>query len=59
MKPEATKEDFVNREKYLIRYLNSQVEKMNRTLEKWHCEKTKGKRNAYQDILFKLTKDNL
>jgi len=56
MKLEATKEDYENRDKFLIKYINSQILKMNLHREKYNCEKSAGKRSAYQGILFKLTK---
>lgn len=54
MKPTATLEDYQNREKFLIKYIENQI----RNLEKlvWMENMDEGKRKAYKDILFKLTK---
>lgn len=61
MKPNATLEDYQNREKFLIKYIESQIQKLENqeTSEhyKWISEADQGRRKAYKDILFKLVKD--
>ncbi len=57
MKPEATLEDYQKREKFLIRYLESQVVKMEKVEGLYFSPESRGKKSAYKDILFKLTKD--
>ena len=47
MKAEATLEDFWSREKFLIKYLKSQIDK--------NSKYNDGKRNSYQDLYYKLT----
>ena len=54
MKNSATLEDFQNREKFLIRYIKSQIIKAERQVNHFDPEGL-GKRSAYKDILFKLT----
>ena len=51
MKPTATLEDYQNREKFLIKYIESQVKKL-----EIQQVFDAGGRKAYKDILFKLTK---
>lgn len=62
MKPDATLEDYQNREKFLISYIKSQITKLEHQENeeyKWFSGKTAGKRSAYKDLLYKLDKDLL
>lgn len=54
MKNNATLEDFQNREKFLIKYIKSQIAKAEKQINDFNSE-GHGKRSAYKDILFKLT----
>ena len=54
MKSDATLEDYQNREKFLIRYIKSQIEKKQKNVSIWSNEQSRGSLNAYKDILFKL-----
>lgn len=51
MKVDATLEDFKNREKFLIKYIESQIEKKSHGF-------ADGAKEAYQDILYKLNYGN-
>lgn len=55
MKPTATLEDYQNREKFLIRYLQSQILKADNNIGKYSSYEDYGKSKAYKDLLFKLT----
>jgi len=55
MKPDATLEDYQNREKFLIKYIENQIKKLEKSV--WMCDGDQGRRKAYKDILFKLNKD--
>lgn len=59
MKPTATLEDYQNREKFLIRHIESQIRKCETNVLKYPStslvEDVRVK--AYKDILFKLMKD--
>jgi hypothetical protein len=55
MKSEATLEDYQNREKFLIRYLQSQILKADTNIGKYSSYEDYGKSKAYKDLLFKLT----
>ena len=55
MKQSATLEDYQNREKFLIKYIESQIKKLE--IVPNFAEGDLGRRKAYKDILFKLTKD--
>lgn len=55
MKKDATLEDYQNREKFLIKYLQSQIFKTDETLRKYSSMENYGKNKAYKDLLFKLT----
>lgn len=57
MKPEATLEDYQKREIFLINYLESQINKNQKTAETYNSAEHYYKTNAYKDILYKLTKD--
>lgn len=61
MKPNATLEDFQDREKFLINYIESQIRKLeNQDIPDypWMSEKSLGKKSAYKDILYKLKLGN-
>lgn len=61
MKPEATLEDYQRRELFLIKYVEHQIWKIDsikQTEYPWEMEHAKGKRSAYKDILYKLTKND-
>ncbi len=55
MKQSATLEDYQNREKFLIKYIESQIKKLE--IVPNFAEGDLGRRKAYKDILFKLIKD--
>ena len=55
MKQSATLEDYQNREKFLIKYIESQIKKLEKSV--WMSNGDQGRRKAYKDILFKLMKD--
>lgn len=55
MKPNATLEDYQNREKFLIKYLQSQIFKTDNTIRRYSSHEDYGKNKAYKDLLFKLT----
>jgi len=55
MKPTATLEDYQNREKFLIKYIENQIKNLEKLV--WMENMDEGKRKAYKDILFKLMKD--
>lgn len=57
MKKEATLDDFWNREAFLIQYLESQIEKKQKTADMFNTFEHYSACNAYKDILFKLTKN--
>lgn len=57
MKPNATLEDYQNRDKFIISYLESQIKKAEDANYKYGSEESLAKRSAYKDILYKLTKD--
>jgi hypothetical protein len=52
-----TKEDYQKREKFLIKYIESQIFKFEKIEETHFSPESRGKRSAYKDILFKLNKD--
>ena len=54
MKANATLEDYQNREKFLIQYIESQILKAEKQMERYLNVESQGKRKAYKDILFKL-----
>ncbi len=58
MKPDATLEDFKNREKFLIKYIESQISKLNYNYKKHYNHEDYIKINPYKDILYKLRKDS-
>ncbi len=58
MKPTATLEDYKNREKFLIKYIESQINKNQSTADQYNSAEHYYKCGAYKDILFKLTKDD-
>ena len=55
MKQSATLEDYQNREKFLIKYIESQIKKLEKSV--WMSNGDQGRRKAYKDILFKLMKE--
>jgi hypothetical protein len=57
MKIDATLEDYQNREKFLIKYIESQIKKKTEKQIENYDSEGHGKRSAYKDILFKLTKE--
>jgi len=58
MKPDATLEDYQNREKFLISYIKSQILKSEKMISDFDSE-GHGQKSAYKDILYKLEKDSL
>jgi len=59
MKPDATLEDYKNREKFLIEYIKSQIFKKQKTAEQFNTSEHYSECRAYKDILYKLEKDSL
>lgn len=57
MKSNATLEDYKIRDAYLIRYIESQIVKAEKMINDYDNE-GHGRKSAYKDILFKLTKDD-
>lgn len=58
MKPDATLEDYKNRELFLINYLQNQIVKKQEASNRYDCAELQSVSNAYKDILYKLTKDS-
>lgn len=56
MKKDATLDDFKKREKYLVKYLESQIIKAEKMINDYDPEGHAFK-SAYKDILVKLTKE--
>lgn len=51
-------EDFQRRDEFLIKYIKKQIVKAEEQIENYDSE-GHGKKSAYKDILYKLTKDDV
>jgi len=57
MKIGATLKDYQRRDAFLVKYIKSQLLKAEKQINDYDSE-GHGKKSAYEDILYKLTKDD-